>query len=165
MDDSLETLSRYIVDLIPDGATIQLGLGGISNAVGYGLRERNDLGIHTEMLTDSMMELSKLGVVTNKRKNFLPGKTVTAFAYGTRALYDYVDHNENIYFAPYSFVNDPVNIAKNDNMISVNTAMAVDLYGQVAADCLGGKQQSATGGQLDYVRAPRCPRAASPLSP
>ena len=152
VDDSLETLSRYIVDLIPDGATIQLGLGGISNAVGYGLRERNDLSIHTEMLTDSMMELSKLGVVTNKRKNFLPGKTVTAFAYGTRALYDYVDHNENIYFAPYSFVNDPVNIAKNDNMISVNTAMAVDLYGQVAADCLGGKQQSATGGQLDYVR-------------
>lgn len=152
VDDNLKNLSRYIVDLIPDGATIQLGLGGISNAVGYGLREKNDLGIHTEMLTDSMMELSKMGVVTNKRKNFLPGKTVTAFAYGTRALYDYVDHNESIYFAPYSFVNDPVNIAKNDNMISVNTAMAVDLYGQVAADCLGGKQQSATGGQLDYVR-------------
>lgn len=152
VDDSLKTLSQYIVDLIPDGATIQLGLGGISNAVGYGLRERNDLGIHTEMLTDSMMELSKLGVVTNKRKSFLPGKVVTAFAYGTRALYDYVDHNESVYFAPYSFVNNPVNIAKNDNMISVNTAMAVDLYGQVAADCLGGRQQSATGGQLDYVR-------------
>ena len=152
VDDKLKTLSQYIVELIPDGATIQLGLGGISNAVGYGLREKNDLGIHTEMLTDSMMELSKMGVVTNKRKNFLPDKTVTAFAYGTRALYDYVDHNPQVYFAPFSFVNDPVNIAKNDNMISVNTAMSVDLYGQVAADCLGGKQQSATGGQLDYVR-------------
>lgn len=152
LDDTLTTLSRYIVDLIPDGATIQLGLGGIANAVGFGLREKNDLGIHTEMLTDSMMELAKLGVVTNKRKNFMPGKSVASFALGTRALYDYVDHNQDLYFAPYSFVNDPATIAKNDNMISVNTAMAVDLYGQVAADCLGGKQQSAIGGQLDYVR-------------
>lgn len=77
---------------------------------------------------------------------------MTSFAYGTRALYDYIDHNPEVYFAPYSMVNDPAVIARNDNMISVNTAMAVDLYGQVAADCLGGKQQSAIGGQLDYVR-------------
>lgn len=152
LDDTLKRLSGFIVDLIPDGATIQLGLGGISNAVGFGLREKNDLGIHTEMLTDSMMELARLGVVTNRRKNFMPGKTVTSFALGTRALYDYVDHNPDLYFAPYSFVNNPVTIARNDTMISVNTAMAVDLYGQVAADCLGGRQQSAIGGQLDYVR-------------
>lgn len=151
-DATIKTLSQQIVDLIPDGATIQLGLGGVANAVGFGLRTRNDLGIHTEMLTDSMMELAKLGVVTNRKKTFLPGKTVTSFAYGTRALYDYIDHNPEVYFAPYSMVNDPAVIARNDNMISVNTAMAVDLYGQVAADCLGGKQQSAIGGQLDYVR-------------
>lgn len=152
VDNTLKTLSQYIVEQIPNGATIQLGLGGISNAVGYGLRERNDLGIHTEMLTDSMMELTRLGVVTNRKKTFMPGKSVTAFAFGSKELYRFVDHNEGVYFAPYSKVNDPTIIARNDNMISVNTAMSVDLYGQVAADCLGGKQQSATGGQVDYVR-------------
>ncbi len=157
-DETLKTISDYIVDEIPDGATIQLGLGGLSGAIGFGLKNKNDLGIHTEMLTDSMMELMKLGVINNKRKNFMPGKAVTAFAFGTRELYDFVDHNEDIYFAPYRFVNNPVNIAKNDNMISVNTAMAVDLYGQVVADCLGGKQQSATGGQLDYVRGAQMSR-------
>lgn len=152
LDEKLNTLSKFIVDLTPDGAVIQLGLGGISNAVGFGLREKNDLGIHTEMFTDSMMELTKQGVITNKKKNFMPGKSVTSFAFGTRELYDFVDHNRGLYFAPFSFVNDPYTIARNDNMISVNTAMAVDLYGQVAADCLGGKQQSAIGGQVDYVR-------------
>lgn len=151
LDETLETLSSHIVALIPDGATLQLGLGGISNAVGFGLREKNDLGIHTEMYTDSMMELTKLGVVTNRRKSFLPGKAVTSFALGTRALYDYVDHNPDFHFAPFSFVNDPYTIARNDNMISVNTAMAVDLYGR-GGRLLGGKQQSAVGGQVDYVR-------------
>lgn len=152
LDEKLNTLSKFIVDMIPDGAVIQLGLGGISNAVGFGLREKNDLGIHTEMFTDSMMELTNLGVITNRKKNFMPGKSVTSFAFGTRELYDFVDHNRELYFAPFSFVNDPYTIARNDNMISVNTAMAVDLYGQVAADCLGGRQQSAIGGQVDYVR-------------
>ena len=82
----------------------------------------------------------------------MPGKTVTSFALGTTALYEFVDHNEDIYFAPFKKVNDPYVIAQNDNLISVNTAMSIDLYGQVVADCLGGKQQSATGGQVDYVR-------------
>lgn len=157
-DDVLKTISRFIVERVPDGATLQLGLGGVSNAVGFGLRDKNDLGIHTEMLTDSMMELARLGVVNNSRKTFLPGKTVTSFALGTRALYDYIDHNEDLYFAPYAMVNDPCVIARNDSMISVNTAMAVDLYGQVAADCMGGRQQSATGGQVDYVRGAQMSR-------
>lgn len=151
-DDTVRTLSEHILPLIPDGATIQLGLGGISNAVGYGLKNHNDLGIHTEMLTDSMMDLMKAGNVTNRKKTYMPGKTVTAFALGTTELYEFVDHNEDIYFAPFAEVNNPYNIAKNDNMISINTAMSVDLYGQVVADCLRGKQQSATGGQVDYVR-------------
>lgn len=151
-DDTVKTLSEQILPLIPDGATLQLGLGGISNAVGYGLKNHNDLGIHTEMLTDSMMDLIKAGNVTNKKKTYMPGKTLTAFALGTTELYDFVDHNEDIFFAPFAEVNDPYTIAKNDNMISINTAMSIDLYGQVAADCLAGKQQSATGGQVDYVR-------------
>lgn len=151
-DETIQTLAGHILPLIPDGATLQLGIGALSNAVGYGLKNHTDLGVHTEMLTDSMMDLMKAGVITNKRKTFMPGKTVTSFALGTTALYEFVDHNEDIYFAPYKFVNAPYTIAKNDNMISVNTAMSVDLYGQVVADCLGGKQQSATGGQVDYVR-------------
>ena len=151
-DDTIKTLSQFIVDEIPDGATLQLGLGSLSNAVGFGLKDRNDLGIHSEMMTDSMMELMKAGVVTNKKKTLLPGKSVAAFAIGTPELYEFIDHNEDMYFAPYSYVNDPVVIAQNDNMISVNTAMSIDLYGQVCADCLAGNQQSATGGQIDYVR-------------
>lgn len=158
LDETLRTLSGLIVEQIPDGATLQLGLGGISNAVGFALREKNDLGIHTEMFTDSMMELARLGVVTNRKKTFLPGTSVASFALGTRALYDYLDHNEALHFAPYAFVNDSAVIARNDSMISVNTAMAVDLYGQVAADCLGGRQQSAIGGQVDFVRGAQMSR-------
>ena len=158
LDEALQALSRLIVEQIPDGAAIQLGLGGVSNAVGFGLREKNDLGIHTEMFTDSMMELMKLGVVTNRRKTFLPGKMVASFALGTRALYDYMDHNEALHFVPYAFANDPAVIARNDHMISVNTAMAIDLYGQVAADNLGGRQQSAIGGQVDFVRGAQMSR-------
>ena len=159
VDDTIRTLSGHIVELIPDGATLQLGLGGIANAVGYGLKDHNDLGIHTEMLSDSMMELMKSGVVTNQRKTYMKGRTVTAFAVGSRKLYDFIDHNEDIYFAPYYRVNDPAVIAKNDNMMSINTAMAVDLYGQVAADCLAGHQQSATGGQVDFVRVAQMAKA------
>ena len=151
-DDTIKTLSQYIVDEIPDGATLQLGLGSLSNAVGFGLMNRNDLGIHSEMMTDSMMELMKAGVVTNRKKTLLPGKSVAAFAIGTPELYNFINHNEDMYFAPYSYVNDPAVIAQNDTMISVNTAMSIDLYGQVCADCLAGNQQSATGGQIDYVR-------------
>lgn len=151
-DDTIKTLASHIIPLIPDGACLQLGIGGIANAVGYGLKNHTDLGVHTEMLTDSMMDLMKAGVITNKKKNFMPGKAMTAFAFGSKDLYEFVNHNEDIYFAPFNIVNDPFVIAKNDNMISVNTAMSVDLYGQVVADCLGGKQQSAIGGQVDYVR-------------
>lgn len=151
-DDKTKAISQFIVDQIPDGATIQLGLGSLSGAIGFGLEGKNDLGIHSEMMTNSMMHLMKKGIITNKRKNFFPGKAVAAFALGTNELYEFVNHNPAMYFDCYSFVNNPYNIAKNDNFISVNSAMAIDLYGQVAADNLGGVQQSATGGQVDFVR-------------
>lgn len=152
MDETLTRISRFIVEQVPDGATIQLGLGGVSGAVGFGLEHKNDLGIHSEMMTNSMMHLMKLGVVNNRRKSYIPGKAVVGFALGSQALYEFTDHNPDLFFAPYSFVNDPFVIAKNNHMISVNTAMSIDLFGQVAADSMAGRQQSAVGGQVDYVR-------------
>ena len=152
VDETVQAISEHIVSLIPDGATIQLGLGGVATAVGYGLRRRNDLGIHSELMSDVMMHLMREGVVTNRKKTYLPGKSVASFAFGSRELYEFLDHNSECYFMPFTKVNDPVCIARNDNMISVNTAMAVDLFGQVAADSLGFHQQSATGGQVDFVR-------------
>lgn len=152
LTDDVMQLSEYIVHEIPDGATIQLGLGGISGAVGYDLSGKKDLGVHSEMLTNSIRQLMEEGVITNKKKSFMPGRSVAAFAMGDRDLYDFIDRNPNVYMGPYSWVNDPRIIAKNDRMMSVNTAMCIDLYGQVCADNMAGRQYSACGGQIDYVR-------------
>ena len=151
-DAAVDQISRQIVELVPDGATIQLGLGGLSSAIGFGLREKNDLGIHSELMSDAMMHLMKDGVVTNRKKTYMPGKSVASFAFGSQELYRFLDHNPDVYFMPFSKVNDPYIIAKNDNMISINTAMSIDLFGQVAADSLAFRQQSGTGGQVDFVR-------------
>ena len=158
VDDTISTISGFLLDQISDGACIQLGLGSVANAVGYGLHRKNDLGAHTELMTDSMMELMRAGVLNNSRKSFMPGKTVAAFTFGSRALYEFVDHNEDMYYLPFSIVNDPVNIARNDHMISINTAMSIDLFGQVNADNLAGRQYSATGGQVDFVRGAQMSR-------
>ena len=151
-DDTIRTISDYILEQIPDGACLQLGVGGVTTAVGFGLADKNDLGIHSELFNDSMMELTIKGVVNNSRKDFFPGKSVAAFAFGSKALYQYLDYNPGVYFMPFPIVNSPINIAKNKNMISVNSAMCIDLMGQVCADHVAGKQHSATGGQLDFVR-------------
>ena len=150
--ETIQTISSYLLDQIPDGACIQLGLGGVAEAVGNGLGKKNDLGAHTELMTTSMMNLMKKGVLTNKRKNFMPGVTVAAFAFGSGELYRFLDNNPTLYFMPFPVVNDPTLIAKNDNMISINTALSIDLMGQVNADNLSGQQYSAVGGQLDFVR-------------
>lgn len=151
-DKETAAMSRFLLDQIPDGACIQLGIGGVANAVGYGLMDKNDLGCHTEMMSDSIMALMKAGVINNSRPKFIPHRTVVGFAFGSRELYEFLDHNEDMYFAPFPVVNSPINIAKNDNMISINTAMSIDLFGQVAAEGMGGRQFSGTGGQGDYVR-------------
>lgn len=151
-DDNLSRLAGHIIAEIPDGATIQLGAGRIGTAIGYGLREKKDLGIHTEMISDSIMRLIQDGVVTNRKKTYYPGKTVIGFAMGSQKLYDFLDHNEDCIFLPLEIVNDPVNIAKNDNMISVNGAVEIDLYGQVSAETIRGIHHSGIGGQVDYVR-------------
>lgn len=157
-DETIDTISRFLLDQIGDGACIQLGLGGVANAVGFGLKEKNDLGAHTELIGDAIMELMKLGVLNNSRKTYFPGKTVASFSFGSRALYDFIHRNPDVYYQPFPVVNDPVNIAKNDNMISINTAMAADIFGQINADNIAGRQHSATGGQVDFVRGAQMSR-------
>ncbi len=152
IDEVTEKLSKIIVDQVPDGATIQLGLGSLSTAIGFGLDNKNDLGIHSELLSEPMLELIVNGNVTNKYKGFMDGKSVFAFALGSTKLYKYLNKNEKVYGAEFPFVNDPRIIAKNKKVISINTTMAFDIFGQAASDSLGWKQQSATGGQLDFVR-------------
>ena len=152
IDETSSRIAEHVLDLIPDGACLQLGIGGAANAIGHGLKTKNDLGVHTEMFTDSMMMLQKEGVITNALKNLHRGKSVVSFALGSKELYEWVDNNNTIMFLPFPYVTDPFVIAQNDNMISINTAMAVDVYGQIAADALGFRQQSSVGGQLDFVR-------------
>lgn len=157
-DRVIQSISQYLLDQIPDGACIQLGMGGVASAVGFGLKTKNDLGAHTEMMSDSLMNLMKLGVLNNSRKQFLRGRTVTAFTLGSEELYRFIDHNEDMYYMPFPYVNDPRVISQNDNVISVNTALSADLFGQVSADHIAGRQYSATGGQLDFVRGAQMSR-------
>lgn len=157
-DESIGKISDFLLDQIPDGACIQLGLGGVANAVGYGLRNRNDLGVHTEVMSNSIMDLMKRGVITNARKNFVRGKTVSAFSVGSKELFEFLDHNEKMHYLPFSIVNDPCVIAQNDSMISINTALSIDLFGQVNAENIAGRQFSGTGGQVDFVRGAQMSR-------
>ncbi|MGI5931443.1 MAG: acetyl-CoA hydrolase/transferase family protein [Eubacterium sp.] len=149
---AMEKISEYINPMVEDGSTIQLGIGGLSTAIGNSLTSKNDLGIFSEMFCSSMMLLMKNGNVTNRSKGFMNGKSVFAFAAGPGELYDFMDHNELLYNVPFPYANDPRNIMKNNRMISINTALALNIYGETAADALGYKQYSAIGGQLDYVR-------------
>lgn len=151
-DDKARELSKHILEKIEDGSTIQLGLGNISTAIGYGLKEKNDLGIHTELFNQPMLDLIENGNVTNKYKGFMDGKSVYSFALGTSSFYKALDKNPDFYCVPFTYANDPRVIAKNKKMISINSTMSLDLYGQAASECLGWNQQSGTGGQLDFVR-------------
>ena len=144
-------IAENVVSLIRDGDCIQLGIGGMPNAVGEALMDKHDLGIHTEMITSSMGKLLRAGVVTNARKNFNTGKTVGAFAWGDQPLYDYLAENTSVCLRRAAWVNDPFNIAQNDNMVSVNTAIQVDLTGQICLESIGPRQFSGTGGASDFA--------------
>jgi acyl-CoA hydrolase len=145
-------IGAHIADLVEDGSTIQLGIGGIPNAAALALKGKKDLGVHTEMLVDSMMELYELGVVTNARKALKPGKFITTFAMGSRKLYDWLDDNLAVEFQRGSWVNNPGIIAQNSKMVSINTCISVDLTGQVASESIGAQQYSGTGGQSDTAQ-------------
>jgi len=162
-DDIAEKIGFYVSRLIPNGATIQAGIGKIPNAVLHHLKDKHDLGIHTEMFSDGLVELYKAGSITGKRKNYHRGKIVTSFCLGTKKVYDTIDNNPNFEFHPTDYVSDPRNIAKNDNMCAINSALQVDLTGQVCADSLGTVFYSGFGGQADFIRGAAMSRGGRPI--
>ncbi|MCX5787317.1 MAG: GNAT family N-acetyltransferase [Elusimicrobia bacterium] len=145
-------IGRYVAQLVEDGSTLQLGIGAIPDAVLSCLEGKRDLGIHSEMISDGVLNLVNKGVITCKRKTLHPGRIVAGFAIGSRALYDAVNRNELFYFAPTDYVNDPSVIARNERMVAINSALQVDLTGQVGADSIGTRFYSGAGGQLDFIR-------------
>lgn len=151
----IDAIGRNVAQLIPDGATLQLGIGGIPDAVARYLTERRDLGVHTEMFSDSTVDLVEKGVITNRLKEHRQGKLVATFLMGTRRLYDFVHDNPMVEMLPVDYVNDPMVIGQLHNLISINSAVEVDLMGQVNAEAVGGVQISAVGGQMDFVEGAR----------
>ncbi len=147
-----DTIGHLIAEMVSDGATLQLGIGGIPNAVCRHLESHKDLGIHTELFCPGMMHLIKKGVITGRRKNLHPRKHVFTNALGDRAMYEFMDDNPSMESYPVSYTNDPHVIAQNDHMISINSTIEVDILGQCNSEYLGGFEFSGTGGQLDYVR-------------
>lgn len=147
-----ESIGGYIADLIENGSTLQLGIGGIPNAVCKALMNKKDLGIHTEMFTEGMVDLMFSGAVNNSKKIVLPGKTLATFALGTKRLYDFMNENPTIEMHPVDFTNAPNVIGQNDNVVAINATIEVDLLGQCCSESLGHVQWSGTGGQADFVR-------------
>ena len=150
-DPISEKIASYIAELIPDGATMQMGIGAIPDAVLNFLGDKRDLGIHSEMFSDGVVRLVEKGVITNSRKTLHPGKIVVGFILGTQALYSWADDNPLCEFHRQEYVNDPFVIAQNDKMVAINSAIEVDLTGQVCADSIGPKLFSGVGGQVDFV--------------
>jgi acetyl-CoA hydrolase len=150
-DETVQRIAAFIAELIPDGATMQLGIGAIPDAVLKYLLDKRDLGIHTELFSDGVIDLVNAGVLTNARKTLHPGKIVAGFILGTRRLYDWVNDNPMIELHRTEYVNDPFVIAQNEQMVAINSAIEVDLTGQVCADSIGPKLYSGVGGQLDFI--------------
>jgi 4-hydroxybutyrate CoA-transferase len=152
MSPEFEQIGRNVASLIEDGATLQLGIGGIPDAVLNYLHDRKHLGVHSEMFSDGMAELVELGVVTNERKTLHPGKIVASFVLGTKPLFQFIHNNPIVEFHPSDYVNDPFIICQNDRMVAVNSAIQVDLTGQVCSDSIGDLVYSGFGGQVDFIR-------------
>jgi len=150
--DVAERIGQQIADLIENESTIQTGVGRIPSSIFPHLINKRDLGVHTEVITDGIIDLIEAGVITNHKKTINPGKVITSFCMGTRRLYDYVDDNPLFEFHPCRYTNDPAVIAKNDKFVAINAALTVDLTGQVCSDSLGFRFYSGIGGQVDFVR-------------
>jgi acetyl-CoA hydrolase len=161
--DAMTRISGYIADMIGDGDCLQIGIGAIPNAVLARINDRRHLGIHTEMLTDGIVDLYRSGAIDGSRKTVMPGKVVCTFAAGQRALYDFVDGNPVVEFHGADFTNDPYVIGQNDNVVAVNSAIQIDLTGQVDADSIGTQLYSGIGGQVDFIRGAARSRNGRPI--
>jgi acetyl-CoA hydrolase len=150
-DEVVQKIAEYIAELIPDEATMQMGIGAIPDAVLNYLYDKNDLGVHTELFSDGVIDLVEAGVLTNARKTLHPGKIIAGFILGNKRLYDWCHNNPLIEFHRTEYVNDPFVIAQNDRMVAINSAIEVDLTGQVCSDSIGPKLYSGVGGQLDFI--------------
>jgi acyl-CoA hydrolase len=156
-------IGKYIADLIEDGNTLQLGIGGIPDAVLVSLGNRRDLGIHTEMVSDGVMEAIEQGIITGTRKTFHPNKVIITFALGSTRLYEFIDNNPVIEAHPTDYVNHPFLVAQNDNMIAINSAIEVDITGQVCSDSIGTYIFSGFGGQVDFIRGAAHSKGGKPI--
>lgn len=156
-------IGRHIAGMIEDGSTLQMGIGTIPDAVLKSLTNHKNLGVHTEMLSDGVIDLFESGVINNSLKKIHPHKAVTGFAAGTRRLYDYVDDNPAINFLDIDYVNNPHVIRRNPNMVAINSAIEVDLTGQVCSDSIGSLQYSGIGGQMDFMRGAALSEGGKPI--
>lgn len=156
-------VGAHIAGMIPNGATLQMGIGSIPDAVLSNLGHHRDLGVHTELFSDGVIDLVNNGVITCSQKNFHPGKIIAGFLFGSQRLYDFVNNNPLIELHPTDYVNDPFNIAQNEQMVAINSALQVDLTGQVNADSIGPQFYSGVGGQVDFVRGAARSKGGIPI--
>lgn len=156
-------IGEHIAGLIPDGATLQMGIGSIPDAVLKSLDNHRSLGIHTELFSDGVVDLVERGVITGSQKSFHPNKIVAGFLFGTKRLYEFIDNNPFIELHPIDYVNDPFNIARNDRMVAINSAVQIDLTGQVCADSIGPRFYSGVGGQIDFIRGAARSKGGIPI--
>ena len=161
--DIQRVIAGHVANLIPDGATLQTGIGGIPGAVLQKLVDRKDLGIHTEMVSDGVIELIQKGVINNEKKSIHPHKVISGFVLGTKRLFDFIDNNPVFEFHPTAYTNDPFVIAQNDRMVAINAALEVDLTGQVCADSMGTTPYSGIGGQVDFIRGAARSKGGIPI--
>lgn len=162
-DARTDKIGRYVAELVDDGATLQMGIGAIPDAVLRYLENHKDLGVHTEMFSDGVVPLVERGVITNARKKVEPGKIVSTFVLGTRKVYDFVDDNPMVSFRDVSWVNDTAVIRKNPKVVAINSALELDLTGQVCADSIGAYQFSGIGGQMDFMRGAALSEGGKPI--
>lgn len=163
ISDTEMKIGQHVASLIEDKSTLQMGIGSIPNAVLKSLSSHRDLGIHTEMCSDGVIDLIEKGVITNKYKNIRPNIAVTSFALGTRKLYDFVNDNPSFHFLDISFVNDPHLIRRINKMVAINSAIEIDLTGQICSDSIGTYQYSGIGGQMDFMRGAAISEGGKPI--
>jgi 4-hydroxybutyrate CoA-transferase len=161
--DIYDKIGKYIAQMIEDGSTLQMGIGAIPDCVMKYLRDRKNLGIHTEMFSDGIIDLVEQGVINGEEKTLHPGKIIAGFVLGTRRVFDFIDNNPVIEFHPQEYVNDPFIIAKNKKMVAINSAIEIDLTGQVCSDSIGSRLYSGIGGQVDFIRGAAHSEGGKPI--